>query len=67
MCEDGAGCPLTPEVVGRLLDDALPEDEQRRCDEHVRRCASCRRELAELRALVPLVRAALRGRGPGVR
>ena len=50
--------------VSRYHDGEMPADEARRLGEHIRRCPSCREELAFLRALSRLLSAAAAAEPP---
>jgi anti-sigma factor RsiW len=48
-------CPAGPQSLGAYALGALEPEERRLVEEHVRRCAACAAELAEFRALQPLL------------
>jgi putative zinc finger protein len=49
-------CPEARELLSGLLDDALAPAERQAIDVHLATCAECRRELAELRETVTLLK-----------
>ena len=50
-----AGCKLYRKRLSAFLDGALPAEKQRALAEHLASCAACRKQVAELQRLGPLL------------